>query len=819
MVRPSQPPLSGLGVGAIRLNLSRFRKVRWSRAFTRQIMAQEKFKSTEFKNTNLQPFSVKDFFYPEPPKGSSLSLARQQLIDEGIKEKLSPPVFEAKVFSKALELLPIGIRDNDLYGAYYGEEFAGEEYMSEVTEAEKKEYDTNKDFVNYTQNEDLLASRYLLFALYTPAHTCAPYGDIIRKGLRWYYEKIDKRLSKGNLDEYGMETLYAMKETLQAAKNFAGRYAVTAERIAENCSDANKKRRLLKIADMLKRVPFEPARDLQEALQSIWITHTCISFGERSWASISVGRMDDYLHSYYLKWLKDGNTKEAAIELLVKFFEILDSYGDGACALNIGGSPDYSNESWNELSSLLIDAEICAHRRSPIIAARIMEDMPEDIFNKLMDLRLFEIGQPTFYSESSCLKAMQYRGLEKKEAKRFSINSCMGMVIPGDEIADMWGACVNMNLPLEMAVNNGEPIHGALPKELYDFINNDNIPKPSSIENIKEAYRIYLRGLVEYVTNQNLMQAAWAALNRPDPFFSAIINGCIESGRDRAHSAVRALGEKACETIDSPKVYQRFDMRSIIHGQGAKYHNVTVPAIGFADAADSITAIQELVFEQKKYYIEDIINAARSNYEGDPKDIKILADLKRCSKYGEANEKADSNAQFVLNILADACEEQRVENIRFIPTTHSIDSNILFGKSVYASLDGRKNGEAFGKNAGPVLQVIKNSPTQFCLSAMSLPQYRFSGGFPIDLYFQPDLLKSEEDKKKIQSLFRTYLFHGGMQIQVNSIRIDILKAAYENPKLYPDIIVRKGGFSVYFADLTKEIQRDLIDRLEKKVAG
>ena len=55
---------------------------------------------------------------------------------------------------------------------------------------------------------------------------------------------------------------------------------------------------------------------------------------------------------------------------------------------------------------------------------------------------------------------------------------------------------------------------------------------------------------------------------------------------------------------------------------------------------------------------------------------------------------------------------------------------------------------------------------------------------------------------------------GGMQVQVNSVSIDLLKKAYEEPENYPHVIVRKGGFSIYFTDMLREVQKDMIDRFE-----
>ncbi len=248
-----------------------------------------------------------------------------------------------------------------------------------------------------------------------------------------------------------------------------------------------------------------------------------------------------------------------------------------------------------------------------------------------------------------------------------------------------------------------------------------------------------------------------------------------------------------------------------------RYLNETVLSVGFAHAADAISAIDELVFKQKKYTLDEIMAAARDNYKGGEKSLRVFADLRKAPKYANGSDYADGNASFVLDALADACEQQYVGNIRFIPTCHTIDANVKFGKAMYASLDGRRDGEAVGKNAGPVLTVIKSTPTDFMNAAAGIPNVRYSGGVPIDIYVMDNILKSKENRDKFRGLLKTYFRAGGMQVQVNSVNIELLKKAYEEPENHPHVIVRKGGFSLYFTDLEKDVQKDMIERFEKEI--
>ena len=70
------------------------------------------------------------------------------------------------------------------------------------------------------------------------------------------------------------------------------------------------------MARILRKVPYEPAETLREAVQSLWLTHLVLQI-ESNGHSLSYGRMDQYLWPYYKKDLAKGViTEDAACELM-----------------------------------------------------------------------------------------------------------------------------------------------------------------------------------------------------------------------------------------------------------------------------------------------------------------------------------------------------------------------------------------------------------------------------------------------------------------------------------------------------------------------
>jgi len=68
--------------------------------------------------------------------------------------------------------------------------------------------------------------------------------------------------------------------------------------------------------------------------------------------------------------------------------------------------------------------------------------------------------------------------------------------------------------------------------------------------------------------------------------------------------------------------------------------------------------------------------------------------------------------------------------------------------------------------------------------------------------------------KTLSSLIRTYFGLGGMHLQLNFVDRQTLLEAQQDPGEYRGLMVRVAGYSAYFADLTKEVQDEIIDRTE-----
>ncbi len=676
---------------------------------------------------------------------------------------LPAPIREAEIFKRIVSELPLEIRDDDLIPGRYG---------STVRPGDPPCEKAFEPVEAYTQKElemkKQLREDFGIDIRFDAGHTCIDYGYIINHGIKGYEEKVLCELSKSGISDQKKTMLEAMLITVDCVRIYMSRFAKLArEKYAETG-----KEHFLTMANAISKVPYEMSESFYEAVVAIWTMHSLNPLADGDWASISLGRMDQYLYPFYKKETEKGTSREVLSSYLEDLFKLLNLYGDGACALNIGGMDKDGRDMINELSYLLLEVEKKLCLASPIFVLRVNPNTPERIIDECIDGKLFAIGQPTFYGEIPCRRAVIERGIPENEASDFTVNSCMGLYMSGEEIASMWGCVFNMHLPLELAVNGGKPLVHSLPMSLKT--------EAVDITNIDELFEMYEKYLCELCKTAflfNRKNAYNRAANRPNAFLSMMTENCIQNGLDRT--------------------------------LGAKYNTETVEAMASANTANAICAIDTLVFKEKKYTLSEYVKAAQNDFCGYD---EMLSDIRKCEKYGTNCEYADSVIRRICKILSDVCKEYCRDNVYFIPSLHTLDSNVHFGERLYTTLDGRQKGSPVAKNAGPTNDVRTPDPTSLIMSASAINQTLFSGGQPIDLYFDRTMLETKEKRDRIKSLVKTYFELGGLQLQVNSVDISLLERAFKDPDNHRHVVVRIGGYSRRFTELSKKAQLEFIAR-------
>lgn len=705
----------------------------------------------------------------------------QALAEEPALASLAPPLREARLFRAGLERLPLGLRPGSSLAGDLGWDFLSAE-QRETCLAEHRRLAAAAAAPPAGAAEETAAGQlwntFHCGGNYTLAHTCADYQRVVEKGLDDVLSEIGARLQTA-ANEAERTLLEAMRLAVGAPGGFAGRFAVLAAQHSDQESDADIKAGLAQTADACAQVPMCPARSFHEALQAIWLVHLSIGLSERETASLSLGRLDQFLLPFYRRDLARGVPAADLKRSLRDLFLKLNGFGDAACAVNLGGLDAQDHDLFNELSALIVETATELALPAPILAARLHDHFPAQAFASLLDRRLVAIGQPTFYGERPCRDAMIRRGVPAAEAHGFALNSCMGLVMPGREISDMWGAVINLPLPLELTLNGGRPLRQPLPITLKTA---PAAAEFATFDALFGKFQEYVEELAGFCVERNRRAAGRVAATAPNPFLSAITGGCIRRATDRA-------------------------------GGGADYHCVIVEGFGWANVTDALVAIDRLVFREARHALADLVRAAATDYAG-PADAATLQAVLACPKYGNGDPEADAMAQRVSAAFAGLVARHSHDQFHYLPSYHTLNAHVEAGRKTAATLDGRRAGEPLGKQLGPVPGRNQAGLTGVLLSASAIDQRAFSGGQALDLTLDLAQLADPAWREKFKALLLTYFQRGGLQIQVNGLAAEQLRAAIAAPAAHRDLIVRIAGYSDRFTNLGRPIQDDMVRRAE-----
>jgi formate C-acetyltransferase len=80
--------------------------------------------------------------------------------------------------------------------------------------------------------------------------------------------------------------------------------------------------------------------------------------------------------------------------------------------------------------------------------------------------------------------------------------------------------------------------------------------------------------------------------------------------------------------------------------------------------------------------------------------------------------------------------------------------------------------------------------------------------------FNPSIIKDPEHKNKFKAFLRGYVENGGTALQVNILDPEMLLDAQKHPQDYRHLLVRITGYNAYFTTIGKELQDEVIHRLD-----
>ena len=121
---------------------------------------------------------------------------------------------------------------------------------------------------------------------------------------------------------------------------------------------------------------------------------------------------------------------------------------------------------------------------------------------------------------------------------------------------------------------------------------------------------------------------------------------------------------------------------------GARYNFTGPQGVGVANVADSLSAIDALVFKQKTVSMADLAKALAANYEGYEALRQTL--IRKAPKYGSDDAQADKMMRLVGQVYSEAVNKYRdPRGGRYRAGLYSVPANVPLGMNVAALPDGR----------------------------------------------------------------------------------------------------------------------------------
>ncbi len=624
---------------------------------------------------------------------------------------------------------------------------------------------------------------------------------------------------------------------LEALELFAERYAEHLRALSAEEMEPERKKELEKMAEICAYVPKNPARTFHEALQSMMFLQIalCVEAYENA---VSFGRFDRLLYPYYKKDFEEGRiTYDEAKELLCLFVLKMDEVilvNDGESFLNVsklfetlstdqaltfGGVDEDGNDATNDITYMLIDA--CELQPLAInMCARIHEKSPEKYLNRLAEIYINGCPMPELFSDNIYIDSLtKHYNTSLENARNFSIVGCVEPVASDDHFGNTDSANMNVTLPLLQALKGHEHDLWNFSKKIqieklstkvldYAFKGNKDIHESVAAEREKQLKRRYKkRGLYEYNPPADMNEL----LER----FQKRLNALAKAILDDQQKIERVLKDNFTTPLASSLYKNCLKTGKDVYEGGAHFNTAGIQAVGITDAADSLYAIDEVVFRKKLYTLYDILEALDANFEGD-KNQKIREALLAVPKFGDDSCAEPSQwVSKVMEIYNNALDSvpYTVRNGKYTAGYYALNVNDRYGKNMGALPSGRLKGVPlansvtphYGMESGDLLSALNS------LSEVNFTDYAVNGT-TVTFTVDSALFPGDKGVKNLAAIFKTFLTKGGMQFQPNIINRNLLIDAYNHPEKYKYLMVRVAGYCAYFNELSDDLKKIIINR-------
>lgn len=558
---------------------------------------------------------------------------------------------------------------------------------------------------------------------------------------------------------YGIDFL--IEEKKKDHEEIASRDVMTDENIRTAEEVFNQVVALKEIKKMAEAYGYDisgPAKDVKEAIQWTYFAYLA-GIKEENGAAMSIGRISTFLDIYAERDLANGTYTESEIQEFIDDFILKLRVARHLRTTEynelFGGDPMWITEG---IGGVGVDGKHKVTKNSYRFLQTLynLGPAPEPNLTVLWSEKLPEPFKKFCAQASIDTDSIQYENDDKMRphcGEDYSIACCVSAIQMGQQM-QFFGARCNLAKILLLALNGG------IDETTGEHIGPQMESVPDGPIDYDEAWRrfnIYLEWLMKQYAN---------------------IMNVIHFMHDKYD-------------------FERSQM-AFLNSEVKRL--MAFGVAGFSVAADSLSAIKYA----KVTPIRD--------ENGIIVDYKTEGDF---PKYGNDDDRVDE--------IAVRISERTIEELRKHPTYRNsvhtlsvltITSNVMYGKKTGNTPDGRRAGTPFAPGANPMHERDEHGAIASLNSVSKIDWNTCQDGISNTFTITPETLgKDPETRAKVLvGLLDGYFGRGAHHLNVNVLNRALLEDAFENPEKYPNLTVRVSGYAVRFNALSKNHQREVIER-------
>ena len=603
-----------------------------------------------------------------------------------------------------------------------------------------------------------------------------------------------------------IDDCHAMTIATEAVIAWIKRHADMASEMATKEKDPKERERLETIASNCSWVAENAPRTFSEMMQLFWLSFIAHGFIEHASHSVTF-RPDQSWYSWYKKDVEEDKTLDriTAGEYVAAYFMKYHEQGllvDAKSLRSTGlGTRDYSvvtvagqtsdgADATNDLTMLILDVIDGYRLHFPDVKVRWHTKFNRNNMRRVVEVMRTGLGSPSLRNDVTAIPELMNHynsargGLTIEEARSWAVVGCNtpGVTINSRGASRRAARELNTIKSLEFTFFNGRD-----PEPEWNWVKSIETGDPAKFKDFEEFYQAWLKQyewlLRTGMNLRNVCDEHYDKITRR-PYLSTLYRRCVEDGVD-----VMLLDVPWLSFNDNP---------------------------GWVDCIDALAGLKYLVYDKKKYTMEQLLEAMTADWEGF-EDMR--QEFKDAPKFGNNDDYVDSLFAKATNDVG-AMGKHVLDN-RNNPGGYmnALVLTWMYHLAAYSGAipNGRKRGEPLCDGGiNPHAEFDKGGAWDRLASAMKIDQSKFKAWI-YNQKFDYSTVEGEAGLEKMVEFTMAGLEGGMDQLQYNLQSRDMLRDAQKNPEKYPYLSVRISGYSAYFTSLPEYVQNAVIDRVDHEL--